>query len=72
MTFTVIFKPLAQLEVDEAFDWYQQDPIKMGAVFLDQLGRTSEFLSTNPYLYPCVVQNLRRANLNQFPYSHRA
>ena len=23
----------------------------MGAVFLDQLGRTCEFLSSNPYLY---------------------
>ena len=69
MAYTVIFKPLAQLEIDEAYDWYQQDHIKMGAVFLDQLGRTSEFLSSNPHLYPCVVQDLRRANLNQFPYS---
>ena len=69
MAFTVIFKPLAQLDVDEAYGWYQQDHIKMGAVFLDQLGRTSGFLSSNPYLYPCVVEDLRRANLNLFSYS---
>ena len=68
MAFTVIFKPLAQLEADQAYDWYQQDHIKMGATFLEQLGRTG-FLSSNPHLYPCVEQDLRRANLNQFPYS---
>ena len=68
MAFTVIFKPLAQLEADEAYSWYQQDHIKIGATFLEQLGRTTEFLTSNPHLYPCVEQDLRRANLNQFPY----
>lgn len=69
MAFAVIFKPLAQLEADEAYDWYQQDHIKMGANFLEQMGRTTGFLSSNPHLYPWVEQDLRRANLNQFPYS---
>ena len=59
MAFTVIFKPLAQLDVDDAYVWYQQDHIKMGAVFLDQLGRTSGFLSSNPYLYPRFVLALQ-------------
>ena len=54
MAFTVIFKPLAQIEADEAYDWYQQDHIKMGATFLEQLGRNTGFLSSNPHLYPCV------------------
>ena len=48
MAFKVIFKPLAQLEVDEAYGWYQQDHIKMGAVFLDQLGRTVNFSAATP------------------------
>ena len=41
----------------------------MGATFLEQLGRTTGFLTSNPHLYLCVEQDLRRANLNQFPYS---
>jgi plasmid stabilization system protein ParE len=69
MAFAVIFKPLAQSEVNEAYNWYQQDHIQMGGIFLDQLERTTDFLSSNPHLYPCVEQDMRRANLNQFPYS---
>jgi plasmid stabilization system protein ParE len=69
MAFAVIFKPLAQSEVNEAYNWYQQDHIQMGSIFLDQLERTTDFLSNNPHLYPCVEQDMRRANLNQFPYS---
>jgi toxin ParE1/3/4 len=69
MAFKVIFKPLAQLEVDEAYDWYQQDHIRMGVTFIDQLERTNGFLAENPHLYPRVMGELRRANLNQFPYS---
>ena len=41
----------------------------MGATFVEQLERTTGFLSSNPHIYPCVEQDLRRANLNQFPYS---
>lgn len=69
MTFAVIFKPLAQLEIDEAYGWYQQEHIRMGHSFLDQLERTSNFLKDNPHLYPKVQDDLHRANLNQFPYS---
>jgi plasmid stabilization system protein ParE len=69
MAFTVIFKPLAQLEVGEAYEWYQQDHIRMGDAFLEQLERTSNFLRGNPDLYPKVQEDLHRANLNQFPYS---
>lgn len=69
MAFKVIFKSLAQLEVGEAYDWYQQDHIRMGDAFLEQLKRTSIFLRDNPHLYPKVQDHLHRANLNQFPYS---
>jgi plasmid stabilization system protein ParE len=69
MTFEVIFKPLAIAEVSEAFDWYGQEHIQMGGQFLEQLERTTGFLSQNPHLYPQVQDDIRRANLNQFPYS---
>jgi toxin ParE1/3/4 len=69
MSFEVIFKPLAEAEVSEAFDWYRQDHIRMSGQFLEQLERTSGFLAENPHLYPHVQDGIRRANLNQFPYS---
>ena len=65
----VIFKPLAQVEATEAFDWYAQSHINMGEAFSAELERTSGLVSRNPYLYPKVEQEIRRANLDRFPYS---
>jgi plasmid stabilization system protein ParE len=69
MAFSVVYKPLALLEAKEAYDWYAQEHIGMHTAFLEQLERTDRFLAANPYLYPCVEQTIRRANLNQFPYA---
>lgn len=67
--FQIIYKPLAQLEASEAFQWYAQAHIGMGNAFLDELERTNGFISNNPHLYSCVEAEIRRANLNRFPYS---
>ena len=69
MAFRVVFKSLAQLEASEAFEWYSQAHIDMGEAFLAELERASRFLANNPYLYPSVEPDIRRANLNRFPYS---
>ena len=69
MNFEVVYTPWAQLEASEAYAWYGQDHIRMGDAFIDELERTSTFLARNPFLYPCVEQEIRRANLDRFPYS---
>jgi len=69
MAFLVVFKPLAEAEVAEAFAWYQQPHIKMGDAFLSDLERTSDFLASNPHLYAKTEGDLRCAHLSRFPYS---
>ncbi len=69
MLFRVIYKPLAQVEASEAYQWYAQPHIGMGDIFLEELERTSIFIARNPYLYSCVEVEIRRANLSRFPYS---
>ena len=69
MRFDVVFKPLALHEVSDAYEWYQQAHIRMGDDFLDEIERTRGFIADNPYLYPPVEDEMRRANLNRFPYS---
>lgn len=69
LVFQVVFKPPAQLEATEAFEWYAQSHINMGEAFAAEVERTSGFLSRNPYLFPKVEQEVRRANLDCFPYS---
>jgi len=69
MAFLVTYKPLAQLEASAAYEWYSQAHIGMQDAFLEELERTSDFLARDPHLYPCVEDDVRRANLNRFPYS---
>lgn len=69
MSFPVVYKPLAQMEAAEAYQWYGQPHIGMGNAFLEELERTNGFIASNPHLYACVEAEMRRANLNRFPYS---
>ena len=69
MSFTLMFKPLAEAEVAEAFAWYSQPDIGMGAEFLDELERIERFIRFNPLLYPTIDDDMRRASLRRFPYS---
>lgn len=69
MKFQIVYKPLAQIEVAEAYAWYAQPDINMGIAFLAELERVDGFLSQNPFLYPCIEDEIRRVNLARFPYS---
>lgn len=69
MAYRVVYKPLAQAEVSEAFAWYGQPRIQMGDAFLAELEHTSGFLASNPYLYAKAEGDMRCAHLNRFPYS---
>lgn len=69
MSFRIAYKSLAQQEVAEAYTWYSRPEINMGHAFLDDLQRIDGFVANNPYLYPQVEAEIRRANLSRFPYS---
>jgi hypothetical protein len=43
MPFRVIYKPLAQIEVAQAYAWYAQPEINMGDAFLTELERIDNF-----------------------------
>jgi hypothetical protein len=69
MPFRVVYKPMARLEASAAYEWYRQAHIGMHDAFLADLERISGFLASDPHLYPRVEGEVRRANLNRFPYS---
>ena len=69
MPYRISYKPLARAESADAYDWYAQPTIKMGAGFRTDIRRTESFLKTNPTIYAKVDGNIRRAVLSKFPYS---
>jgi plasmid stabilization system protein ParE len=69
MPYRISYKPLARAESADAYDWYSQPTIKMGADFRADIRRTEAFLKTNPTIYAKVDGDIRRAVLKIFPYS---
>jgi plasmid stabilization system protein ParE len=65
----VIFLPAAQAEASEAQDWYESEGAGLGARFRDELGRVAERLAANPFQFPIVAADIRRALLRRFPYA---
>ena len=65
---SVVYKPAAEAEIDDAFATYEERRKGLGIEFLDELARIEGHLRTNPALYQRVEGDLRRAVLRRFPY----
>ena len=59
----------AEREVQEAFDWYEAQSLGLGAEFLRAADACVAAIQRNPYIYPAVHGQTRRAILRKFPYA---
>lgn len=64
----VALLPPAQLELDEAFAWYESQVVGLGYGFLDEFNRAVRLAVSFPELYQQVSPGVRRCLLNRFPY----
>ena len=69
MTHRLVFRPEADLEVNEAAEWYERRGQGLAVEFLRVLDACIESIRRNPFLYPVVHGEARRAVLRRFPYS---
>jgi len=58
----------AQLELGEAFAWYESQVVGLGYGFLDEFNRAVCLAVTFPELYQQVSPGIRRCLLNRSPY----
>ena len=65
----VNFLPIAQTELDDAFDWYEKQAIGLGYTLLDALNDTLRLVVSYPELHPLVGDKIRRCLFNRFPYA---
>ena len=66
---SVVFLPAAQIEATEAQDWYESEAAGLGARFRRELDYTAERLAANPFQFPVLLRDIRRALLRRFPYA---
>ncbi|CAA9397516.1 hypothetical protein AVDCRST_MAG82-22 [uncultured Rubrobacteraceae bacterium] len=65
----LVFRPEADLEINEAAEWYEAHGQGLAVEFLRVLDACIESIRRDPLLYPSVHGEARRAMLRRFPYS---
>jgi toxin ParE1/3/4 len=65
---TLVFMPAARLEVVEAVDWYAKEAPNLSARLLAELDYQADRISANPFRFPLMLADVRRAKLRCFPY----
>ena len=68
MTYTVTIRPLAEQDLAEAEDWYQEQRDGLGTEFRMAVDLAISRLVNNPLAFPTVHQSVRRAVVKRFPY----
>ena len=69
MSLPVTIRRAAREEFDEAFDWYESRRAGLGVEFAVQVKAVFDRISKMPELHPCVLNDVRKASVLQFPYS---
>jgi len=63
------FHKLAELELNEAAQFYEQETPGLGHAFLNEVERCLQFTSEHPEAGPVVRGQVRRRLLRRFPYA---
>src|SRR3546814_4566021 len=65
---TVILSSLAEKELQESFDWYEEQRAGLGERLLDQIEASITAIGNNPSLFPVKVGSYRQYVVSTFPF----
>ena len=65
---TLILRPAAAADIEEAYRWYEARRAGLGQEYLESVQRALDLVMENPRAYPIVHRDARRALLRRFPY----
>jgi plasmid stabilization system protein ParE len=65
----LIFAPEAELDVTEAYIWYERRKDGLGEEFLSSLSACIESVCWQPEMCSLIYENFRRALIRRFPYA---
>ena len=67
--YRLVSEPSVDLDVEAAFEWYENERPGLGAEFLDTLRATYHRVADGPLKYQELRGGIRRALLRRFPYA---
>lgn len=65
----LVIRRAAELDIEEATDWYEQEEAGLGTKFVNELVSTFTRVRRMPLQFPSVGRSVRRALLGRFPYA---
>ena len=69
MNRTLVIEPEAEIEIQDAADWYDQRNSATRLDFFRAINRVLDFICENPHQYQVVYRAVRRALVDGYPYA---
>ena len=68
MTYNILIRPEARLDILDAYKWYQAKQTGLGHDFKSCVDEAMSKLSRNPNIYPMVYEDIHRGFVRKFPF----
>jgi len=68
MSRQIVIHPEAELDLADAYEWYDEQRSGLGEELLLSIEVTLEAIRENPEQFPVVHKDVRRALIRRFPY----
>ena len=67
-TFVIILQEEAIKDMQDAYDWYEEQLLNLGEEFLNEIYKAFDKLKRNPQHFGFAFAEFRNARLKRFPY----
>jgi plasmid stabilization system protein ParE len=69
MAVELLIAPEAELDIAEAYVWYEGRRSGLGEEFLSSVDACLESIRRRPEMYPVIYEDYRRSLIRRFPYA---
>jgi plasmid stabilization system protein ParE len=69
MAVELVIAPEAELDIAEAYVWYEGRRAGLGEEFLSSVDACVESVRRQPQMYPVIYEGYRRSLIRRFPYA---
>jgi plasmid stabilization system protein ParE len=69
MAVELVIAPEAELDIEQAYIWYEGRRAGLGEEFLTSVDACLESIRRRPEMYPVVHEDYRRSLIRRFPYA---
>ncbi len=69
MSYRLLIKPEAELDLEDTYNWYEQKNRGLGSEFVRVVDASLANIQRNPLAYPLIYKKVRRKLIRRFPYA---